>query len=588
MTRIWVESEQIDEGKVGIDSGRNKYHTNDLETLILSPDRSDNIVNNDLEILLDSPDRSDNMRAEISSTTSRIKRCNNWVYVFMLVLTVSVSIATIVVLLRQGNSSRLPKNIIDGRVPEVPTLMPSSSGEIPSFIPTTLESKEPSVLDFLYILPTEYPTNVPFSGETENPSLPFSGEPTAADSAPFSLDFDLVLEDSVLVLKARERLFTGDFVKSSSGIYSAGVDESGAVVVLKARRNNKIEIVWKSHDSGNKNVTCFLQPDGNLVLRHQDDNSIAWATNTSGYPGTSMQLDNRGQLSLVSALTKTKLWIAGMPRNVYQGSPDDDMTFPIRGVFYEIWFPESWKTNGNPVKFDPSLGKYKFGEGNIEYFHVDSLEYMHADLVIASWFGPDKHSDRARLTNMMDRSRGKNLKWTIYHQHEKHHFPSVDEITLHLEYIKTWFAWHDTWAHIDGKPVIFVNNEQTCEAAERWMTASQKKWYVVLKLFPRENCDVQPDHWHLYDPTVPVHQTPGFSYAISPGYWKVDEATPRLSRVEQDEWRENVRKMKRSNEPWQLVTTFNDWGEGTATESADQWTSLTGHGRYLDALHEIP
>lgn len=43
--------------------------------------------------------------------------------------------------------------------------------------------------------------------------------------------------------------------------------------------------------------------------------------------------------------------------------------------------------------------------------------------------------------------------------------------------------------------------------------------------------------------------------------------------------------MVASGEPWQLVTTFNEWGEGTATEPATEWSSNSGYGLYLDALH---
>jgi hypothetical protein len=43
--------------------------------------------------------------------------------------------------------------------------------------------------------------------------------------------------------------------------------------------------------------------------------------------------------------------------------------------------------------------------------------------------------------------------------------------------------------------------------------------------------------------------------------------------------------MVASHEPWQLVTTFNEWGEGTAVESATEWASPSGYGAYLDALH---
>ena len=40
--------------------------------------------------------------------------------------------------------------------------------------------------------------------------------------------------------------------------------------------------------------------------------------------------------------------------------------------------------------------------------------------------------------------------------------------------------------------------------------------------------------------------------------------------------------------PWHLVLTFNEWGEGTSVESAQEWATPSGYGAYLDALHNAP
>jgi hypothetical protein len=40
-----------------------------------------------------------------------------------------------------------------------------------------------------------------------------------------------------------------------------------------------------------------------------------------------------------------------------------------------------------------------------------------------------------------------------------------------------------------------------------------------------------------------------------------------------------------ANDPWIHVTSFNEWGEGTAVEPAGEWASASGNGTYLDILH---
>jgi len=50
-------------------------------------------------------------------------------------------------------------------------------------------------------------------------------------------------------------------------------------------------------------------------------------------------------------------------------------------------------------------------------------------------------------------------------------------------------------------------------------------------------------------------------------------------------WQQNIQSMIASQSPWQLITTFNEWGEGTSVESSSAWATASGWGAYLDALH---
>ena len=74
---------------------------------------------------------------------------------------------------------------------------------------------------------------------------------------------------------------------------------------------------------------------------------------------------------------------------------------------------------------------------------------------------------------------------------------------------------------------------------------------------------------------------------MSPGFWKWDEASPRGAR-DLARFRQNVAHMAASGANYQLVISFNEWGEGTAVESAQEWASPSGYGDYLDALHDVP
>lgn len=161
--------------------------------------------------------------------------------------------------------------------------------------------------------------------------------------------------------------------------------------------------------------------------------------------------------------------------------------------------------NGQLAKFVPDLGLYSSSDPDIFADHIDSFEYAYVDLAIASWWGPETNQDRGRITMMMEEilSSNSGVKITVYHEQEREDRPSSTEIKADLDYLKKWFAWHPTWAHIDNRPVIFVYNSDGCDVAQRWMAASGGEWYVVLKLFPQfENCAVQPDHWVSTDSSM--------------------------------------------------------------------------------------
>jgi hypothetical protein len=110
--------------------------------------------------------------------------------------------------------------------------------------------------------------------------------------------------------------------------------------------------------------------------------------------------------------------------------------------------------------------------------------------------------------------------------------------------------------------------------------------YVVLKVFAGyKTCASQPASWHQYSPAAAADSQAGYSYAIAPGFWLKGQ-TVRLAR-DPARWTQNVTDMLASKAPWQLVTTFNEWGEGTAVESATEWPSPSGYGTYVDTLHAI-
>jgi hypothetical protein len=268
--------------------------------------------------------------------------------------------------------------------------------------------------------------------------------------------------------------------------------------------------------------------------------------------------------------------------------------FPIRAAFYYPWFPEAWKQGGRfPfTRYSPTLGFYDLRRTGVVQAHVRAMTYGHIDAAISSWWGRGHRTDR-RLAGLLSTTAAMRspLRWSIYYERESHSDPQPAEISRDLRYIRGRYGRRPAFLRIHGRFAVFVYAEGSdgCGMARRWRRANRHvRAYLVLKVFPGyRGCRSRPQSWHQYAPAAPSDSQGRFSYAISPGFHKSGESSPRLPR-DLGRWRRNVRAMAASKARFQLVTTFNEWGEGTAVESAAQWGSASSYGEYLDALHANP
>jgi hypothetical protein len=269
---------------------------------------------------------------------------------------------------------------------------------------------------------------------------------------------------------------------------------------------------------------------------------------------------------------------------------DIQPTFPIRAGFYYPWFPEAWNQQGyNPfTNYNPSLGFYDGSSPSVISTQIAAMRYAGMNAGIASWWGQGSKTDQ-RIPLLLQGAAGSTFRWTLYYEAEGSSDPTVTQISSDLSYIAQHYGSDASYLRVAGKPVIFVYADaaDACAMVDRWTQANAGRFYVVLKVFAGyKTCANQPDSWHQYAPAVASDSQAGYSFTVSPGFYKKGETSPRLAR-DPATFTTNVQKMAASNAPWQLVTTFNEWGEGTSVESAQEWSSSSGYGAYQDILHQF-
>lgn len=262
---------------------------------------------------------------------------------------------------------------------------------------------------------------------------------------------------------------------------------------------------------------------------------------------------------------------------------------PIRAAFMYPWFPKAWNQGGQLpfTQFTPSNGLYDSSDPDTIDRQVEQATEAGLEAFIASWWGPDHHTDAA-LTAIFDQvpqSPNPDFRLAVYYEEEGQSDPSASVIKDDLVYLERFFD-RPNYLRIDDKPVVFVWTDANdgADMAARWSDAKElyPEVHVALKVFPgfRDVPD-QPDSWHQYGPANNYSEHLPYSAVVSPGFWHANEETPRLVR-DPARFRDDVEAMKASGAFWQLIISWNEWGEGTAVEPASEFGTT-----YLEVLTDV-
>ena len=312
----------------------------------------------------------------------------------------------------------------------------------------------------------------------------------------------------------------------------------------------------------------------------------------SGFFDTTKVANGTHTFSVQATATDGQTATTTATESVLNSTATPQPSFPIYATFYYPWYPETWTVGGVHVFYHPTLGYYSTTDTAVQQAQIHAMQYAGMKAAISSWWGPGHYTD-TRLKQLMQTTvgMGSSLKWAVYYENEGYGDPSVDTIASDLAYIRDNLATSSAYLKINGKFVVFVYSagDTSCTVADRWAQANSRignAAYVDLKVFlGYGSCANQPASWHQYGPSSPEDKQAGYSIMISPGFWKASESTPRLAR-DPARWQTNVADLVSYNAPWRLVETFNEWGEGTSVESAQEWASSSGYGTYIDALHK--
>jgi len=273
------------------------------------------------------------------------------------------------------------------------------------------------------------------------------------------------------------------------------------------------------------------------------------------------------------------------------------LVFPIRAAFYYPWYTGNWFDKGScnlSVPFScatvhqPLAGFYNQNYGKVRW-DIDNMQRAKVTTGITSWHGINHRTDTA-VPDMLRAAAddGGNFQWAVYYELESgSNDPSVSTLQSHLSYIRTRYANHNNYLWKAGKPVIFVfTNGGDCEDLVRWRQATSNftQWYVSPQVFGGyRTCPNQPSTWHQYAGEPNGDRQAGFSFTIAPEVWLWFESSAKLTR-DLSRFKSNIRAQVAARDPWQLIVSYNEWGESTVIEPGVHKSQGYWGNSYLDAL----
>lgn len=232
--------------------------------------------------------------------------------------------------------------------------------------------------------------------------------------------------------------------------------------------------------------------------------------------------------------------------------------------------------------FDSYTNLYSSKDINIIKYHLSLMKKTGINFVISSWWGQNDYTDQVlelifKLLSSDDNPYPE-IKFCIYYEKESKGAIQKVEIIDDINYIKNKYAISSYYLKIDNRPIIFtytptsgLGGETHEQEVEKWrQIRDDTQIYTSLKVFDNyQNVINSADSWHQYAPAIGFEQQGNYSAFVSPGFHRYHES-PRLTREDFVRFENDVARLASSAVPFKFIQTWNEWGECTGIEPAQE------------------
>lgn len=281
---------------------------------------------------------------------------------------------------------------------------------------------------------------------------------------------------------------------------------------------------------------------------------------------------------------------------------------PLVLAFYYAWFDQNTWNSGQTA--DTPAEPYNSSDRATIERQVSQAQGAGIDAFVQSWYGPQESGNQTETNfrTLLDVAQAKGFKAALDLEVTSPFLGSVSSVTDALGKLLATHAQHPAYLRYQGKPVIFFWRQQQF-SVEQWAAIRQQVDPNRASLWIAEGTDLSYqavfDGHHLYSiawAASPADELAKWgskvrAYAAENGFNRLWVATvmpgyndthlPRansfaVSRRNGDYYRETWRGAVASQPAMIIITSFNEWPEGTHLEPSASYGNL-----YLDITREL-